>query len=384
MFSEGGFPKPPDTIWYLEHANKLLEDQKIQLDINGVFYIGYYGLLAILLLIFKKVEIIILLQVIVNALNVVIVYNICMLLFNRRTAIISALLYAFAWPTVFWSVFILTDSLFISFVLLSVYYILKWNLTRKIKYFAYFALCSLYMIFLRPAGSVTLTFILLYIIINLDFKKVRNFVIEKKYFVLASAAILITIFALVLKSGVLSPIFSSMYWNMTTVLHTIYKDGQIYDVKTAYDYKYNAILDNNYFNNHIISFFINNWQNIIVLYAKRALAFWGVWVMNFNIRDPLLTMMYIVRLLPLMLIIIGVLGMIRSGAFRKSSVILFVVLSVQFFCIFFFIDASYRYKVPSIAFLGIITAYGINVLIDKCEDLFEKRIGLIIRNRGKI
>lgn len=375
LYSFDGLPVAYDTEWYLEHAYAFLASLKVDMDVNGIFYLGYYSLLALLLGIFKSSTVIVLFQMIVNALTVVLVYKISHALFNRRTAVLAGIIYAITFQIIYWSIFIITDSFFISLLLLTVYLLIMSYKSESAMYRYLFVACSLYMLIFRPTGLVTLTFIFVYIMINLNYRGLKDYWIGKRlYLLLAGLVIILTAGLLIIKSGLLDSLIYSLEGHLIWLLSENYATGRLFDIETPYDYKYEAQMDTNYFNNFALSFFINNWNHILVLYARRAMTFLGVWVWKIGDADLLIKLKY---LLPIalggLLGIAGISSIVRNRILKETSILFLVVLSIQFFCLIFFMDSAYRYRVPSLVFLGILVAYGIDRVIDFGESFFDNK-----------
>ena len=220
-----GLPNATDTAWYLESARNLINGNGIVFSLDGILYFGYYGLLAAMLLLFKSQTVIIFIQVVINALNVVIVYRIANIYFNRRTAFMSGLIYSIMSPITFWSVYILTDSLFISFLLLVIYFLACYYERREKRYLYLFFFCSAYTVFIRPTGIISLFFVFLYIIYA-DYNKIKVFMMKYRYIVGAIFVAFITITAFLIKSGNLNSIIDPISSNMKWLLFSNYAGGQ--------------------------------------------------------------------------------------------------------------------------------------------------------------
>jgi hypothetical protein len=108
-----------------------------------------------------------------------------------------------------------------------------------------------------------------------------------------------------------------------------------------------------------------------VLYFRRLISFIGVWVWNFDGTSLVGIIKYFIRLCVLIPIVSGIYYMKKNRIMKEASLILFVILSIVFFCVFFFMDVSYRYRVPSLAFIGIVAAYGVDRLLALGEYLFH-------------
>jgi hypothetical protein len=109
-----------------------------------------------------------------------------------------------------------------------------------------------------------------------------------------------------------------------------------------------------------LSFIVNNWDHVFVLYAKRAIAFIGNWV--WQKPTDLTTLAGIQQfakyMLPTVLFFVGIAGAFAAKIFRKASIVWLMVLATLLFCVVFFIDAMYRYRLPAVPFLIIGIAFG--------------------------
>jgi len=374
LIVEQGVPKTQDSHWYLDHAGDLLSGARFHIDFNGILYFGYYGLLAVFLAIFKSETVFVLLQVLVNALSVIFVYKISEMLLNKRTAVIASLIYALTYELIYWSAFLLTDSLFVSVLLMTVYFLLKsFNTKRKADIFIFSAGVA-YMCFIRPSGIVTIAFIFVYIFINMDLKKITSLIISYRRYILVCTVISASLGFIIIYRGFLNPFVSSLYWNLRWLLLDNYSSGRIFDVKTPYDHVYNAVKENSHLNNFVISFFIDNWKHILILYGKRLLGFWGTWMWNYNLTSPAGIIKFVVRLSPVIAMLTGILRIIRQKIYDRTSILILMIVSTQLFCTIFFIDSAWRYRLPSLAFVGILTGYGIDWLLCVFERHFNQKL----------
>jgi hypothetical protein len=205
-----------------------------------------------------------------------------------------------------------------------------------------------------------MAFIVLYMLYY-EYKVFKSGLKKYLYNVLAALIVFAGAFTYLMLTGALNAIFSSFGESMKWLLSSNYAEGHLYDTATRYDYKYEADLRTNIFNNFVLSFFINNWYNILMLYLKRMVAFIGVWILNFDSGSIIGMIKYI--LFALTPFIFGIYCMKKNKIMKKAALLLFVILSVVFFCVFFFMDASYRYRVPSLPFIGIVMAYGVDRLM---------------------
>lgn len=353
------FPTSDDSKWYLAYANALLAGKPIGLHMNDIMYLGYNLTLTFLLAVFKNPATVLLIQAVVAGLCVILVFHIARMLFNRTTAVIAAFLYCYhTWAITLWSTYILADSFFISLLLLGVYLLLKWRESGKKAYKVAFIVAAVYLALFKPTGLVSVAFLALYIGINTPKATYAAF-FRKRWLPLAgSAAAVAAVCLYMLASGKLDTLIASMQLNAKMVLYNIYAKGWVYDSASPFDHPYKPDYDIDVMNSLVVSFIVNNWDHVSVLYVKRMAAFLGRWVW----QTDLTTIGGIVRLaknmLPTVLFAIGIAASLWSGLFRKTAVIWLLVLAVFLFCIVFFIDGMYRYKAPAVPFILIGVAYG--------------------------
>jgi 4-amino-4-deoxy-L-arabinose transferase-like glycosyltransferase len=358
-----GFPDSADSQWYLTYARSMLADFDLNLHMNDILYFGYNILLTILLAIFKDPVAILFVQTVVASLCVILVFKISNMLFNKTTAIIASLLYAYSWEITLWSTYILTDSFFISLLLLCVYFLLK-SLESEKKLFKWlFVLTALYLCVFRPTGLLTIFFIMIYYVFRMDKRAIFTFIKKHKYAVGGVFTVAIAVFAYILAGQMLSPFIHSIQFNAKMVLYNVYAKGWIYDHPTRHDHFFRPDYTINIFNSLILSFLINNWDHVLILYAKRAFAFLGLWVWRIDVTNIVGLKKFFWNMLPWFLFGIGTLSAFINGVFRKVSIVWFIILAVFVFCITFFIDGMYRYKAPAVPFLAIAAAYGADSII---------------------
>lgn len=375
--SPNGFPKTHDTYWYMDHANELLQNFKIVPDFNGVFYIGYYGLLAFVLWIFKSEVFMIWLQVIINALSVVLVFRIAEMVFNRRVAVIAGILYIASYELKFWSVYLLTDSLFVTNVLLTVFFWLAFIEIGKKKYLYSTAGSMLYMVILRPAGIITLGFFIFYLILSLDYKKLAGILRKRLFLSIIGITGGVAVLGFVAYKVVLGSVGMSFFWNLRWLLYGNYSAGQIFDIPTPYDHKFTAVKSADVMDNYVLSYFIHNGSHILILYIKRFFSFWGdLWIWHFRFQSRQEALRYFTNLAPILLMVVGM-GWAAFGKRMEKALLLFIpIISAVLFCMIFFLDNAWRYRLPSIPFSRIFMACGIEAGIQLLLFL-ANRVGLV-------
>jgi hypothetical protein len=366
--SQGLFPKTNDSYWYVDHANELINSFKIDLDFNGIFYISYYSIVALLLLIFKSDVSVVYFQVFIGVLTVIPLFKTAETLINKRTAFIASLFFIFSKELNFWSTYILTDSIFISNLIFMIYSYTFLMKTKKKKYLHLTIANIIYMILLRPAGTITVCFLFIYIII-MNISKIFLFIKKNKLIFIISAIGIIPYIGLAIYYLLNSELGLSFFWNLRWLLFNNYGAGQIFDIPTVYDHKYIPVVNNQYMNNFVISFFINNFYHIIVIYAKRFIFLWGeMWIWSYHMYSISHALDYFRRCIPLILAFWGMLRVLLKKQSSESLVLFVPIISTIIFCVIFFLDSGWRYRLPSVPFNAIFVAYSLDYIISLIPD----------------
>lgn len=383
QWSGKGYPQSPDSDWYIRYAQNLIANFKIGSDMNDIMYIGYNLLLTVLLALVKDPVTVLLIQAVTASLCVVLVFKIARMLFNLRTAIMAGIFYAYSWDITLWTTYILTDSFFISLLLLSVYLLLKCYRSDKRIYKIAFAASALYMLVFRPAGIMTVFFMLIYIAINLDRGTVPAFCKKHRMAIGGSLVAVAALGVWFYAGGRLDSLIDSMQFNAKKVLYNIYANGWVYDHPSPQDHKFKPDYTINILNSLILSFIINNWDHILILYGKRSIAFLGRWVWTTDLTSLAGIKRFAWQFLPTALFMTATVAAIANKLFRKASIVWLLVLSVFLFCILFFIDGMFRYKAPGIPFIAIAAAYGADRVIYGAIRIAKKLTGKLPWNKGK-
>ena len=315
-------------------------------------------------------------QAIAAGLSVILVYKIARILFNRTTAIIAGLFYYDAWDITLWSLYVLSDSFFVSLLLLCVYCLLL--ALRNKKYLPLFTATALYTLIFRPTGIIAIGVILVYIAIQPDGRQVMAFFRKHLAAIGGGIAVAAAAFGLLAAAGAFDPFIHSLQFNAKMVLYNVYAKGWIYDRPTPYDYFFRPDYRINIANSLVLSFLINNWDHVSVLYAKRAIAFLGKWVWEINLTTFIGLVIFVEKTLPPVLFVTGTIAAIANGTFRRAAIVWLIVLAVFAFCVLLFIDAMYRYRLPAIPFIAIVAAYGADRLLVRALAAAKKITGMFL------
>lgn len=362
MMLPGGLPKAFDTKVYLEQARDFAYHGYVQMDFNGIFYVSYYSVLGIFLRAFNSTLAFVIFQMLINALTVILVYKLGMEISSRKAAIISGVLYSFLLPLIHWSIFITTDSLFVTLMILQAYIsvrCIKYNIRRN---WIELLLISLYMVFFRPTGIITLAFTAIYLLINLN---IKGFVLKHRKAFLSALGIFIVLIAVFINKIISHPVLKSLEANMYWLLTEVYTNGQMYDIRTSHDYIFKAKVPPGHDFVFAINYFKNNFSDIMILYLRRILTFAGVWVWKLHDLTALRRIIYIAFSSGVfILFVVGIIDMVIKRTMKKASIVLFMIASIMIFTVFFFMDSAYRYRVPALVFSIYPVAQGIVAFVE--------------------
>jgi len=362
MLLPEGLPQAYDAKEFINQAHLLMDKGIIDIDFNGIFYVGFYSILGLILKIINSTDAFVVFQMLINALTVILVYKLGVEILHRRAAIISSLLYAFLLPLIHWSIFITSDSLFISLMVLQAYLAVRCIKYNRTSCWVKLLLISIYMVFFRPTGIITLAFTMIYLLINID---VKGFIIRHKKIVVIAAGIMVVFLTIAIEKIINNPLTGSIERNMYWLLTEIYSNGQMYDIKTPYDLKFDAKIPPGEDYIFAFTYFKDNFLSIMSLYLRRIVAFAGVWIWKLNEMPLIRGISYLTFYgVTFLLMIIGVIDMFKKDLMKRGSIVLFMIGSIMIFTTFFFMDSAYRYRVPALVFGIYLLAQGISAVTE--------------------
>jgi 4-amino-4-deoxy-L-arabinose transferase-like glycosyltransferase len=308
----------------------------------------------------------------VASLAIILIYLIGRTLFNKRTGVIAGLFYLYNWDVTLWSTYVLSDSFFVSLLILCVYLLIRATDSRRKPDRILFVAAAIYLLLFRPTGVAVVAVMLVYVLSRLERDSLRRFVAKHRW-LLSGSFLTIGVIAASLYAGhYFDGFVESLRYNVKLVIYNVYAKGRIYDIATAYDYYYRPNYTINKLDSLGLSFIVNNWDAVSVLYFRRTIAFLGVWAWITPLRSLVDIAFYFYKLLPTVFFIAGTVAAIREGTFGRAAVLWGIVLAVFAFCILLFIDAMYRYRFPAMPFVGIVAAYGLDRIISGGQNLAEK------------
>lgn len=363
LSSGRGIPKCDDTTWYLNYANNLLANLQNGLDIDDTLYFGYNILLSFLLAVFRDPAAVVLIQAVVAGLGVILVYKIARLLFTRTTAIIASIFYIGSWDVTMWAMYLLSDSFFLSLLLLTVYSLLMALETGRRSHRLLFLAAAGYLAIFRPTGIPIIAVLIPYIIYRLPRPAVAAFLARYRLPLCGLVALLASGGVYLYASGALDPFIASLQLNIKKVVYDNYARGRIYDYPSPYDLPFRPDYTVDIGNSLLLSFIINNWDNVAVIYLKRAVAFLGHWVWKTDLGTLGGVYNFIANFWPAALFAAGTVAAVADRRFARAAPLWLIVLAVFAFCLLIFIDWMYRYRLPAIPFIAIVAAYGAERLL---------------------
>lgn len=359
LLSSGrGIPKCDDTTWYLNYAGNLLANLQNGLDIDDTLYFGYNILLSFLLAVFRDPVTVVMIQCIVAGFSVVFVYKIARILFTKTTAIIASVFYVGTWDVTMWAMYLLSDSFFLSLLLLTVYVMLLALETGRRSHWLLFFFAAGYLFIFRPTGIPIVAVLIPYIVYRLPRPTLAAFLTRYRLPLGGLAAVLAAGGAYLYWSGTFDTFVASFRYNVLKILHTVYARGSIYDYAHPRDLKFIPDLTVNIADSPVLSFLVNNWEYVSALYLKRAVAFLGHWVWNTDFATSTGVYIFLANIWPAVLFAVGTAAAVADRRFAKAAPLWLITFAVFAFCTLLFIDWMYRYRLPAVPFIAIVAAYG--------------------------
>ena len=367
-----GLPRSQDSDWYLTYARALLENFSIRMNIDEILYMGYNLLLTGLLALFKDPVAIVYTQALVASLAIILIYQIGRILFNKRTGVIAGLFYLYNWDVTLWSTYVLSDSFFVSLLILCVYLLVRAADSRRKQDRILFVAAALYLLLFRPTGVAVVAVMMVYALSRMDYECLKRFAAKHRWLLSGSLLTVVFVSGSLYAAHYFDGFIESLRYNIKLVIYNVYAKGRIYDIATVYDYYYRPNYTINMLDSLSLSFIVNNWDAVSVLYFRRMVAFLGVWAWMTPLRSLMDIAYYLFKLLPAILFVAGTVAAIREKTFGRASVLWGIILAVFAFCILLFIDAMYRYRFPAMPFIGIVAAYGLDRIISGGQNFAEK------------
>ncbi len=369
LLSSGrGLPKCDDTTWYLNYTHNLLANLLNGLDIDDTLYFGYNILLSFLLAVFRDPAAVVLIQCLAAGFSVIFVYKIARMLFTKTTAVIASIFYIGTWDVTMWAMYLLSDSFFLSLLLLTVYCMLVALETGRRSRWLIFLAAAGYLFIFRPTG-IPIVFVLIpYIIYRLPRPALLAFLARRRHTLAVLAAGLAVGGVYLYGHGAFDPFFNSLQFNVNKVLFTVYANGRVYDYPHPGDLRFLPNYTINVGNSLVLSFIINNWDSVSVLYLKRTVAFLGHWVWKTDLGTLKGALIFIANFWPAALFAVGTAAAVADRRFAKAAPLWLITFAVFIFCTVLFMDWMYRYRLPSIPFIAIVAAYGAERLADLAKN----------------
>jgi len=163
IFYHSGIKTSVDSTLYIEKGNGFLPAFHVQ-DPHDFWYAGYIFILSLVFSLSKNLVGIIIIQVLFSGLALIALYQSVLIISrNRSTAFISSFLYVFWFEIHTWNFFIYTESLFISFSIISFCLLIR---AKKLWQYILTAIFILLTCLIRPTGSSFLVSISIFFILR--------------------------------------------------------------------------------------------------------------------------------------------------------------------------------------------------------------------------
>ncbi|VAX25432.1 hypothetical protein MNBD_NITROSPINAE02-1156 [hydrothermal vent metagenome] len=354
-----------DTTRYTTGADTLLENG--QISGKAKMYAGYIGFIAALKIFkpsgFNLDKAIVAIQIVVSLIALTCLYSIGKLLFSPTAGAIAASLFAINYNAFRWNGFILTESLFTSFIIITCYLLFKASNTPK---FFFLLIPSLiFTIVLRPNGIFMAPIFLVYIALLFNRK--------------VSAIIFTT---LIITTSLMSPwLYEGLINAMDNeqIVKTI-EGGRIFggadrgwerlsmpklDAKSG-----NGIKD-------LFLYATTYPKELASLIFSRSKAFFFLTREDYSFRHNL----FCWALMPLLygLFIGGVAYRIKSGMGKEHVLLLALVLAQTAVTIFTFVDHDHRYVSYIISFIFLYSAYGAEIFVRRIRGRCNEKVWAVTR-----
>lgn len=342
-----GIQPAGDTPYYLLVSQGLIEHNFSLLYLIGENIPFYFWLYPyILALFFNNQAAVIIFQIILQALASVLIFQIGKKLFNAKAGLISAVGYVFLWEIFQWDIYILTDSIFVFLLIAAFFFYLKTQERKSQNYanWTIFALSIILIFFLRPTSIPFLVSVFLILAIRWKDRYKMGIIV---------AGIAIVIYALFHFgfSEVQDPrgigAFAQKYID-------VYQKGEVISARPEYNVDV-------------------NWQpgitagNVLIfikIFTRKLVAYWEFIMPNYALGHKIVN---IITFIPLYAL--GVYGFLKGIKVKdRRNPPLFILYLVVCFWIFHAlteIEPDGRYRLPLLAFLVILSGYGLSLILDK-------------------
>ncbi len=327
-----------DTEFYLNFA-KLIAEHKTIFGITDHPF--YYSLYPLLLLLFQfNEQLIIIFQIILSAFSTATLYLIGSHVFSKHVGIIAATIHILSWELFQWDVYILTDSIVVSLMIATCYFLIQSLRTKHMHWWLFTISAMLLLAFARPASLPFLIIVFVFILTNLRSTRL-------KFWITLTAIILFGyLFYFFAHSGSLSlPFFLQFYTNE-------FMRGEIIHHRIYLPITWTTSLT------------FGSLVNALDIILARIGAFWLPFIQTFSWSHIIINIAYFIPLY--MFSFYFCVRQKRGSGIKKEIVFLVSIVIVYWlFQSMTEIDYDWRYRLPVLPFLTLIAAAGFDLFIKK-------------------
>lgn len=345
IFTIEGVQPGGDSAFYIQQAQIILDHggNIFALSQSGTPF--YYWLYPTVLALFNiNVVSVVLFQIFVDSLGVIFVYRIGRELAQPLTGIIAGLIYCVSIEIFHWTLYILTDSLFVFSLIFSVYCNLRAFKSPTLLRYLFLIISIIMVIFLRPTALPFMCALGLLWTSKLK----RNYQIS---LILVGVAALLLLFYLAVFRGPqrpFTPSASVAYYQSLYHRGIIVRDRPELTIPTRWDTTL-------------------TWHNVgefLKITKRRMIVFWYITAKGFS---PAHSILNDLLLLPLYVGAgVSLIQVLRRKIYQPIFWFLItIIISYWLFQSVTEVDYDWRYRVPVLPFLILIASYGFSSIITK-------------------
>ena len=345
-----------DSQFYLDGASMLIDSHFNFLHLSSNGYPAYYFAYPTIIAALGNPFTVICFQIILQAVASVLLFLLASQIFDKITGIAAGFIFALSFEIFQWNTYILTDSIFVSLLVIAAYFHMLAIQRKRLSLWASFIGITSMLLFLRPTTIPFIGAIIMAATWNLQ---------KAQKAVLYCTGILIIVFI---------------------VFHSLSQDAGLRLGINGYIHYFASLFDNGTIVRDRASLSINpHWDsgfstwNIAVfgeMVSLRLIAFWMPFIQEFSTAHKILN---VFTLIPIF--IFGTLGISYSlngprTASQSRNIIFFlsIILTFWIFQSFTEIDYDWRYRLPVLPFLIAFAAFGLTSSLTRYASLMGKTI----------
>lgn len=345
---------PPDTGYYALAAKDLLEGT---FPYKGLYGIGYVAFLSLVFSIFGvnnflAVEIT---QAFIGSFTVALCYAIGKRIYNRFTGIVAGLLTAFMPTLIFWTRYVLTETIFIFLLILLVWLLIRFIDELRFKYVLFSSVVFILMALTRTAAVLILPFALFWLFLVYKSEKLVPF---KWTATALSVAFLFFLPYLVCNFGISGKVVSNPKGLVDRFQGNITMGLQWNEVGRAtrgIDIGQDEGLPG----------YVNEYKGrpykMANLMWRKLKTFWWLYTPQMSKRHSLIRLISLVPVYTF-----GLVGLFfAKKVWRKLTLLVILILGFTLPPVLTVVDYDLRYHLPVESLCIIISAYGVSVLWEK-------------------